>query len=175
MYITEKQLRLITEVASQEAIKAFREDESKRQKEKHDRRLRNIRLLLKNYRALVLHAEKLKKEIDDFEETSIHRLDVYTISLESIESIMKSQKKTIAIIEFINDKIEAYKRSCSSGELKYFRVLEMKYISPKKYTNQEIADRENVDRTTVGRYLDKAVNDLLVIIFGGVEALHFEN
>ncbi|MCJ7839965.1 hypothetical protein MUB24_03360 [Lederbergia sp. NSJ-179] len=173
MHLTEKQLKIIAEVASQQAVKAYKADLEKVEEVRHDRRLRNIRLLLKNYRALMIHAEKLKDDIDDFEETSIHQLNVYTVSLESIESIMKSQKKTIAMTQFIKDKVEAYKNSCSKEELKYYQVLEMKYISSKKYTHQEIADRMHVDRTTVSRYLTRAVEDLLVIVFG-VEALHFE-
>ena len=48
MHITEKQLKLITKTASQEAIKAYREQETKQQKQKHDWRLRNSKLLLKN-------------------------------------------------------------------------------------------------------------------------------
>ncbi|SEN73801.1 HTH domain-containing protein [Amphibacillus marinus] len=163
----------LLKIISETAIKLNRADELKKQEEKHDRRIRNIRLLLKNYRALVLHSERIKDDLDCLDETSIHHLDVYTISLESIESIMKSQKKTVAMIEFVNDKINAYKKSCNKEELKYFKVLEMKYITPEKYSAQEIAERINVDRTTVSRYLSRAVDDLHVIIFG-IEALQFE-
>lgn len=174
MKLTEKQLKLITQTASQEAIKAFKEDQVKRQKEKHDTRLRNIKLLLNNYRALVLHCEKLKDDLVKFEDTSIQDLDLEEISLESIESIKQSKTKSLAMVYFVRGKMEAYKRSCSQDELKYFRVLEMKYITPRKYTIQEIAERENIDKVTVYRYLNKAIEDLPVIFFG-VEAIRFEN
>lgn len=173
MHITEKQLILITEVASREAIKAYKEDEFNRQKEKRDRRLRNIKLLLNNYRSLVLHCEKLKGDLEDLEETSIQDLDIDVISLESIESIKKSKTKSIAMVYFLQGKMEAYKKSCSTDELKYFRVLEKKYVTGKKYTIQEIAKTENIDRATVHRYLNKAVDDLPVIFFG-VDAIKFE-
>lgn len=173
MQLSEKQLKIITETASQEAIKAYREDESKRMQEKHDRRLHNIKLLLNNYRALVLHCEKLKDDLEKFEETSIQDLDIVTINLESIESIKKSKTKSIAMVYFIQGKMEAYKRSCSSDELKYFRVLEKKYINPRKYTTQEIAGVEDIDERTVRRYLSKALEDLPVIFFG-VDAIKFE-
>ncbi|NBJ71033.1 MULTISPECIES: hypothetical protein [Clostridia] len=173
MHITEKQLKLITETASREAIKAYKEDENKRNQEKHDRRLRNIKLLLKHYRALVLHCEKLEDDLVKFENTSIQDLDIDEINLESIESIKQSKTKSIAMVYFVRGKMEAYKRSCSEDELKYFRVLEMKYITPKKYTIREIAERECIDKVTVYRYLNKAIEDLPVIFFG-IEAIQFE-
>lgn len=173
MQLSEKQLKIISETVAQEAIKAYREDECKRREEKHDRRLRNIRLLLKNYRALVLHCQKREDDLLKFEETSILDLDLDEINLESIESIKQSKKKSIAMVHFIKGKIEAYRHNCNQNELKYFRVLEKKYITPKKYTVQEIAKTENIDRATVHRYLNKAMTDLPVIFFG-IDAIKFE-
>lgn len=173
MHITEKQLQLITKVASEEAIKAYKEHTQKVNKERHDKRLRNIKLLLNNYRSLLLHCEKLKDDLEELEETSIQELDIEEINLESIESIKKSKTKTIAMVYFIQGKIEAYKKTCSTSELKYFRVLEKKYITEKKYTIQEIADSEHIDRATVHRHLNKAMEELPVIFFG-VDAIKFK-
>ncbi|WP_217588759.1 hypothetical protein [Lentibacillus saliphilus] len=173
MHLTEKQIKIITETASREAIRAYKDDENKRNKIKHDMRLRNIKLLLKHYRALVLHCEKLEDDLLKFEDTSIQDLDIVEINFESIESIKKSKTKSLAMVYFVRGKMEAYKRSCSIDELGYFRVLEMKYLTSKKYTIQEIADKERIDRATVYRYLEKAVEQLPVIFFG-IEAIKFE-
>lgn len=173
MHITEKQLKFIAEIASREAIKAHIEDEKKLEQEKRDRRLHNIKLLLKNYRALVLHCEKVKDDLEELEDTSIQDLDIETINLESIESIKQSKTKTLAMVYFIQSKIEAYKKSCSTDEMKYFRVLEKRYITEKKYTIQEISITEKIDRATVHRHLNKAIQDLPVIFFG-VDAIKFE-
>ncbi|WP_096269387.1 sigma-70 region 4 domain-containing protein [Paucisalibacillus globulus] len=173
MKLTDKQLKLITDIASQNAIKAYREDQVKREKEKHDTRLRNIKLLLKHYRSLVLHCEKLEEDLVKFEDTSIQDLDIKEINLESIESIKQSKTKSLAMVYFVRGKMEAYKRSCDEEEMKYFRVLEMRYITSKKYTIQDIADEENVDVRTVHRYLNRALEELPVIFFG-VDAIQFE-
>lgn len=173
MHITEKQLKLITEIASREAIKAYEAGLEKQEKAKHDRRLHNIKLLLKNYRSLVLHCEKTKEELREFEDTSIQDLDIETINLETIEAIKRSKTKSIAMVYFIKSKMEAYRRSCSDEELKYFRVLHYRYISPIKLTISDIAYRENIDERTVHRYLKRAIEDLPVIFFG-VTAIKFE-
>lgn len=166
MHFTEKQLKLITEVASREAINAFKADLEQLEASKHDRRLHNIKLLLKHYRSLVLHCENTKEELEEFQKTSIQDLDIEQINLESIESIKASKKKSLAMVYFIQGKMEAYKRACDSKEIRYYRVLEKKYISDKKYTIDEIATTEYIDRATVHRYLHKAIEQLPVIFFG---------
>ncbi|WP_416149412.1 hypothetical protein ACM26V_24740 [Salipaludibacillus sp. HK11] len=173
MKLSEKQLTLISQTASQEAIKAYRQDEAKRQIEKQDQRLRNIKLLLQNYRSLSMHCENLKLDLVEFGDTSIHDLDLDEINLESVESIKKSKKESLAMILFIKGKMDAYRRSCTSDELKYFRVLEKKYLTDHKYTTREIAEFENIEERTVRRYLEKAVTDLPVIFFG-VKAIKFD-
>lgn len=174
MNLTDEQLKLITEVVSEQAIKTYKEAEKKREVTKRDYRLHNIKLLLKNYRALVLHCEELKDELEEFNETSIQELDIETISLESIESIKRSKRKSISMVYFIQGKMEAYKRSCNENELKYYHVLEKRYLSSTKYTIAQIAELENIDERTVHRYLKKAIEDLPVIFFG-VSAISFAN
>jgi transposase-like protein len=73
---------------------------------------------------------------------------------------------------FIRSKMEAYKNSCTDEELKYFRVLEKKYLTEKKYSIFDIAEEEKVDRATVYRYLGKAITELPVVFFG-VDAIQF--
>jgi hypothetical protein len=169
MKLSDKQLQVITETA----IKAYREDERKRKEEQHDLRLRNIKLLLKHYRALVMHCEELKADLVSFENTSIQDLDIEEINLETIESIKQSKTKSLAMVYFVRGKMEAYKRSCNADELKYYRVLEKKYLTDYKYTTQEIATLENIEERTVRRYLERAIDSLPVIFFG-IDAITFE-
>lgn len=130
MKLSEKDLQFITQTASQEAVRAYRQHTEESEGEKQDRRLRNFKLLLKHYRSLVLHCENIEKDLIDFQDTSIQELDISTINLE--KSIKKSKRKSYIMVMFVQGKMEAYKRSCSQDEMKYFRVLEMKYITKKK-------------------------------------------
>lgn len=171
--LSDKHIKLISETAVRTALEHLEKQKKEDEKKKYDRRLRNIKLLLQNYRSLVLHCEKLREDFLKFEETSIQDLDIETINIETIEAIKKSKSQSMAMIYFVKGKLEAYKKLCNDDELKYFRVLEMKYITPKKYTNQEIAEKENVDIRTIERYLNKAVKELPVIFFG-VDAIKFE-
>ncbi|MDR7237136.1 hypothetical protein [Neobacillus drentensis] len=169
MKLSEQQL----EVISRTVIEYLEQEKKKKETEKHDHRLHNIKLLLQNYRGLVIHCEKWKEELIEIESTSIQDLDISTISIESIESIKKSKEKSLAMVLFIRSKIQAYKNSCTDEEMKCFRVLEKKFLDSKRYTIKEIAKTENIDRSTVHRYIDRAIEDLPVLFFG-IEAINFK-
>jgi hypothetical protein len=169
MKLTDKHVEVISRVVAEELEK----QEKKREKQKRDYRLHNIKLLLKNYRSLVLHCQTLKQDLEVIDNTSIQDLEVELINLESIESLKKSKKNTLAMVAFIDIKIKAYKKSCNEEELKYFRVLEKTYLTTNKYTTKEIAEFENVEVTTVYKYLNKAIENLPVIFFG-IGAIEFK-
>ncbi|MGG0891677.1 hypothetical protein [Cytobacillus horneckiae] len=166
MHLTEKQLKIITEVASQNAIKAYREDIVKRQQEKRNQRHQNTVLLLNNYRGFVAHCEQIKTELIEFESRSIQDLNLEEINLESIESIKRSRTKTLAMVMFIKSKVMAYKNSCSDDEIIKYRILEKKYIMPKKMTDKQIIESESIDRSTFYRHLNKATKEIGVLFFG---------
>lgn len=166
--LTKNQLEIITNTI----IKHLEREQHQQEKEKHDRRLHNIKLLLKHYRSLVLHCEEIKDELNLIDSTSIQDLDISTINLESIESIKRNKEKSLAMVMFIRSKMTAYKNTCTEEELRYFRVLEKKYLTEKKYTIQEIATYESIDKVTVYRYINKAIEELPVVFFG-VDAIQF--
>ena len=169
MKLSEKHLEVITNTI----LQYLEREQQKQERAKHDHRLHNIKLLLRHYRGLVLHCEEWKIELDLIDNTSIQDLDISTINLESIESIKKSKEKSLAMVMFIRSKMAAYKKTCTNEELKYFRVLEKKYLTKKKFSILDIADEEGIDRATVYRHLDKAISELPVIFFG-VDAIQFK-
>jgi hypothetical protein len=171
--LSNKELEVIAKAAAVAAIEHFEKQQKLKVKEKQDRRLHNIKLLLKNYRGLVLHCKEIKDELIEIDSTSIQELDIDTITVESIESIKASREKSLAMILFVQGKMNAYKLSRSDEELKYFRVLEKKYLTSEKYSIKQIAESEHIERASVYRYLEKAIDDLPVIFFG-VEAIEFK-
>lgn len=171
--LSEKQIELISQFAVQAALSHLEKQNKKIEQTKHDRRLHNIRLLLSNYRGLVLHCEDIVEDLSTFQSMSIQDLDISTISLESIESIKKSKEKSLTMVWYIRSKMDAYKNSCTQDDLRYFRVLEKKYLTPVKWSIKQIAESESIDKATVYRYLDKVIADLPVVFFG-VDAIHFE-
>lgn len=168
MHITEKQLQLITEIASREAIKALREYTQKQKKERHDRRLRNIKLLLKNYRSFKKHCEDIKLEIDEINE----RIGFVTIDSDEfkLESIKRSKEKTLIMVKYTEKMMDVYRVICEQSDdkddMRRYETVNHLYISDDKKTVDEIASGHLVHKRTVYKDIDKACETLVVLMFG---------
>lgn len=116
MKLSEKQLAVISKIV----LEVLEQEKEKEKKRKHDRRLRNVKLLLKNYRAFATHVADIKLEINELNKKL--ELDELDTDEFAIKSIMKSKELTLAMIKYINKTLEVYKLICEN--LMMLKVLE---------------------------------------------------
>lgn len=168
MHITEKQLKFITEIASQEAVKAYQKKAEKEIATRKDRRLRNVKLLLRNYRGFKKHCEDVKIEIDELEE----QLDFVTIDSEEfkLQSIKQSKEKTLIMVKYTEKMMGVYKvlseESGDPEQIRRYETVHGLYISEDRKTVEEVAKCQNVTERTVYRDVEKACDTLVVLLFG---------
>lgn len=168
MHVTEKQLKLITEIASQEAIKAHIEIAKREEKTRRDRRLKNIKLLLRNYRSFKKHCEDIKLEIDELND----RLTFVTVDSEEfkLESIMRSKERTLIMVRYVDRMLLVYKTLCENSDnpedIRQYKIIHHLYISDGKLPVKDVARREKVAERTVYRDVDKACKTLASLMFG---------
>ena len=66
--------------------------------------------------------------------------------------------------------LEAYKVRCARAlnqdEQRRYRVIYQLYVSPEPMSAADIAESENIGLTTVYDTVNKATNDLSILIFG---------
>lgn len=133
-------------------------------KSRHDKRLRNTKLLLKHYNQFKDHIDRAVytgKAIDFLDE--IDNLD----ELIYINSIKESISRTYIIMSHIKTMLDLYHEYCSrSGEAEQrkSRVLSKHYFNNMKIS--EIAIREHVDERTCRRDLRSAEEKISALIFG---------
>lgn len=158
----------VTKLSVQTALE-FLEKEKKRQlKEQHDRRLRNIKLLLRNYRAFVKHCEDVKADINDLQE----QLDLSDIDTDDfkIMSILRSKERTLAMVSYINKALKVYKIMCEESEdveaKRRYQVIYEMYISEEKITAKDLATGHFVHTRTIYKDVDNACKTLAVLMFG---------
>lgn len=175
----EANMRLI-ELATERGVRAgvqaamdyMRAEQEKAAKGRYDRRLHNTRLLLRNYRRLMLHAEEAISDIKAAKERAIDILEGLEGEDDSlyIESIKRSQTRTLIILQHIDQMLRYYRIDCEQGgrdeDLRRYRVLMATYIDPERKTAQEIADAEHIDKRTVYRDIKEAVAALTLLLFG---------
>ncbi|PLR84648.1 hypothetical protein CVD25_01025 [Bacillus canaveralius] len=164
----------VTKVAVQAAIEYLEKQEKAKKKNKVDRRLRNIKLLLRNYRSLKKHCEGLKEDIIELDEALA--LDEFNTDTLAIESIKKSKKRTIAMIRFVDQMLEVYRIMCEvSGkeeDRRRYRAVYLLYISEQKIGAEKIARALSTNLRTVYKDVDNASKALAVLVFG-IDSIRF--
>lgn len=159
-------------IGAKTALAEDRQKQKREEKKFRDRRLRNTKKLLENYRRLKKHAEtavysSMQEEVEDI----ISQMwDPYDRSEQTIFSIKSSATRTSIIMAHVTAELEQYRKLCYSSPNSIDRdradALFARYIDDDEKTIDEIAVTLSADKRTVYRYIDKALNDVAAFMFG---------
>lgn len=176
----------VIRIAVREGIKAAQQqlefERNKQHKLIKDNRLHNTKLLIQDYRLFKSHAEKAlytAQDIDDdesvFDILSLMSDKAFTAAENTAEAIKQSAVKTQIMVKHVSAMIEIYRVWCErTGKpenMRQYRVLCALYIDDTPKTVDEIAAAENIDRRTVYRDINAALDILSALIFG-IDSLH---
>lgn len=174
-------MRKQAKLASKAAAEAMLEELTKNRKERYDKRLRNTKLLLKNYRTLKQHIAAAV--YDNSKERETPQSDVYELmnaygsEHQYIESIQRSVSRTRLIMKHVDTMLRVYQIYCEqSGKPEFcrnYRVIFGLYVSDQPKQAQDIADDEHIDKRTVYKDVDAAV-EILTPLFFGVDGIKTE-
>lgn len=163
-------------VIAKTTLEYLDKEKEKREKKRHDRRLRNVKLLLKNYRVFAKHCEDIKLEINELDE-KLELVDLDTDEFK-LESIKRSKERTLAIVRFVNKMLKVYQLMCEQSnkpeEARRYETIHYLYISADKKTAEEISALQSVAVRTVFLDVEKACKDLSGLVFG-VDGVRFFN
>lgn len=177
-YLSQREIiRLAAEAGAKAALEAFEKEKSKIIKGRHDRRLRNTKLLLRNYRTLKAHCENAIFERSEIIVDNMNALDILDslddfLSSETlyIESIKRTNERTAIILTHIDEmmkifEILCYQSSVSEDQRRY-RAINSLYIREPAKTVEEIVEDEFVDQRTIYRDINIACEKLSALLFG---------
>jgi hypothetical protein len=120
--------------------------------EEFDRRYHDVRLLMGNYRKLKTHYSRVAPD-----------------ALE-VSSIYTSQRKTGLMMSHVDKMLAAYEAICKAAlyadEARRWDALYLRYISDEKLSIDAIADRLHIDKRTFYRDINRAMEDMAVLLFG---------
>lgn len=167
-------IKLAAEAGAKAALETLEKEKKKALKSRHDRRLRNTKLLLRNFRMFKEHTENAVFEASQLDESAIDILDMmWEYSNDSelfVESIKKSVARTKIIMTHVIDMLALYETYCTRSnkpeDARRYRVIDKLYISDKPMTVREIATMEGIDDRTVYKDVDAACEKLSALIFG---------
>ena len=124
--------------------------------EEFDARYHDVKLLMQNYRKLKAHYANVSPE-----------------SLE-VTAICSMRRKTGLMMSHVDKMLAAYEAMCreatNSDESRRWDALYLRYISDERLNTEEIAERLLVNKRTFFRDINKAMEDMAVLLFG-IEAI----
>jgi len=151
--------------------------ETKMIAERHERQREALKEAIRLYR-------KHKKFVDNLVERATTVDDDLTLrdlldlmSRHGKEAVRATMTKEHAVhlalrVNLITDALNAYRAVCESShdsdDMRRYRSLYNLYISEEQKTAEEIAECENLDRSTVYRDVDIAIEGLAVLFYGAM-------
>lgn len=151
-----------------------------KKKIRYDKRLKNTKVLLENYKEFIEHCEnavfELKKDMEEAINTESNFItlfdEIYDMEDNKtiVKSILKSKTRTIIIVNHIEKCIEFYKYKALSSNNEEFKrrvnVIQMLYLDEINKTYSEIAEILHISTKTVNRDRIKATKELAPLFFG---------
>lgn len=155
-------------------LKEMHKHQTKQNNQQKDRRLRNTKLLVENYRLLSKHCEGIDAELEIYEEL------VYDPSQLNLHALMKYKAKTKKMLNYFDGMLSTYKDFCiKSGPMaeRRYKMFYSLYIDEHKKSADDIAEYYNLDRSTVFRDAKKATEEMSIFLFGldSLNDLHATN
>lgn len=176
--LTHEQLKDIYEnaaaIGAKEALKMFEQERKKEQGKRANRRLRNTKLLLRNYHMLKEHAENSVFGRTQMEESAIDILESMMSMYDNeviIESIKRSATRTAVIVSHIETMFRLYEAYCGNApnreiEMRRYEVVWDMYMADIVLSAKEIATKQHMSKDNVYADLRVATERLSALMFG---------
>lgn len=165
-------IRIAAEVATSTALEVYAREKKKERRMRADRRLRDTKRLLRNYREIKIHAGDAIASLaevanDDYE--FFHNLMSDGDQID-VGAIIRSKARSAIMLAHIDAMLQAFQVICYSSykpeEQRRYRVLEAMCLSDIKQSVADIADAENIDIRTVYRDYEMACEKMSALLFG---------
>ncbi|WP_019555217.1 sigma-70 family RNA polymerase sigma factor [Propionispira raffinosivorans] len=151
-------------------VETVRKHDAKQKKVRHDRRLYNTRLLMKNYNALKEHCDNSVSTLDDDDVCNLSAIDILdnidnTDKDVYIESIRRSNIRTRIMVDHIDVMLELFNAYCKQTDnQRKFEIVVGYYLQGK--STKDLAEEQNIDIRTCQRDVKFAIEKLSALIFG---------
>ena len=161
-------------IGAKEALKAFERERKKEYSSRSDRRLRNTKLLLRNYHMLKEHAQNSVFGRTQMEESALDILESMMTMYDNeviIESIKRSATRTAVIVSHVETMFGLYEAYCDKSQnrdidMRRYEVLWDMYMAVDTLNAKEIAEKQQVSVRNVYKDIKIATETLSALIFG---------
>lgn len=161
-------------IGAREALKAFEQERKKEYSSRSDRRLRNTKLLLRNYHMLKEHAQNSVFGRTQMEESALDILESMMTMYDNeviIESIKRSATRTAVIVSHIETMFGLYEAYCDRSQnreidMRRYEVIWDMYMAADTLNAKEVAEKQQISVRNVYKDVKIATETLSALIFG---------
>lgn len=178
MVLTQEQLKDICKeaaaVGAKEALKYYEQERKREFGQRTDRRIRNTKLLLRNYHMLKEHAENSVFGRTQIGESAIDILESMMSLYDNeviIESIKRSATRTAIIVAHMEVMFGLYEAYCNKSrnreiEMRRYEILHDMYMADTLLSAKEVATKQHISIRNVYEDIKVAIERLSALIFG---------
>ncbi|MER2132603.1 MAG: hypothetical protein ABS896_09335 [Carnobacterium inhibens] len=167
--LTNEQIGLI----ASKVMEINRKQHEAQEKQEKDRRLRNTKLLLRNYHSFKKYIARTKMDL--WEDEGVSEIRTLVLNGEDlVKSIKESTQRTLVMIRHLDRALEALRFICKQEEsnkssAKQYRILRARFLDGESI--ETIAERECINERSVYKSIDAAAERLSILLFGvyGIE------
>ena len=152
-------VKLSAETGANAAMETLNRERARERKELADSRLRNTKLLLRNYRVFCAHAENAVYDVEECESAKEIIADLMMPGQDSpliVESIKKSVARTATIVKHMQTMMQLYQAYCHVNGTS----------EDERRTVSELAKEEGVVERTIYKDIDIACERIAALMFG---------
>ncbi|EAG8714032.1 hypothetical protein CHT78_13655 [Listeria monocytogenes] len=147
-------------------VKEVNRDElNEKLRERKSWKLRNVKLLLKNYRLLKSYCNDVTEQIDVIE-SILEEVGRESLILHSIND---NKMKTQAMMQHVDNVLNVYRNNCEKGsqeDKRRWYLLYSFYINEYQISNVKIFEKHNISKAQFYKELNKAYETLVILMFG---------
>ncbi len=168
-------IKLAAEAGAKAAMETLAQERQRERREMVDRRLRNTKLLLRNYRIFRTHVQNAVYEIEECETAEEIMADLMMPGRDNslfVESIKKSVARTATIVRHMETMMQLYQVYChtigTSEDERRWRIINAMYMCDDdgRRTIAQLAADEGVVERTIYKDIDIACEKIAALMFG---------
>jgi CheY-like chemotaxis protein len=172
---TQDIVKLAAGAGAKAALETVAKERQREHREMADRRLRNTKLLLRNYRVFRAHVENAVFEVTDYESPEEILTDLMMPGRDNtlfVESIKRSVARTATIVKHMETMMQLYHAYCvatkTAEDERRWRVINALYIceGDGQRTIPQMAKDEGVVERTIYKDIDIACERIAALMFG---------
>jgi len=167
---TDAIIKAAARVGADAAMERMAKEQQKTEAAKRDWRLRNVKLLMSNYRELKAFADNAVYSAVQVEEELDPIWDPRYSAEQIIESVKSNAVRTSIAMAHVETALFLYKKICEASQdesmKRRYGVLHDRYIAEELFSVEDVAAKQNVDARTVYRDTDTAMESLARLLFG---------